>query len=89
MSAEIQIEFFSEGFRQILMSEGTKNVVTSAAQKIQAEANSAVSNSEGFSANTWVGNYGGGRYVASVTSIDRAAATAESERQVLSKAVHT
>ena len=88
MSVDIHIEFFSEGFRQILLSEGTKEVVTSAAQKIQAEANSAVSDSKGFSANTWVGGYGGGRYVASVTSIDRAAAAAESENQVLSKAVH-
>ena len=88
MSVDIKIEFISEGFRQILLSEGTKSVVTSAAEKIQAEANSGLTNSQGFSANTWVGGYGGGRYVASVTSIDRAAAAAEAENQVLTRAVH-
>ena len=85
---EINIEFISAGFRQILLSDGTRNAVTSAAEKIQAEANSSV-NGKGFSANTWTGNYGGGRYVASVTSIDRNAAAAESEHQVLSRAVHS
>lgn len=88
MSVEVKIEFNSAGFRQILMSDGTKSAVTSAAKKIQAEANAGVTNSQGFSANTWVGGYGGGRYVASVTSIDQAAAAAESENQVLTRAVH-
>lgn len=88
MSAEITIEFISSGFRDILFSDGVKNAVTSAAQTIQAEANAGVSNSKGFSANTYGGGYGGGRWVASVTSIDKAAAAAESESQVLSKAVH-
>lgn len=88
MSAEITIEFISSGFREILFSDGVKSAVTSASQKIQAEANAAVSNSKGFSANTYGGGYGGGRWIASVTSIDRAAAAAESEHQVLSKAVH-
>ena len=88
MSAEIKIEFISEGFRQILMSDGVKNAVASAAEKIQTEANSGAADSQGFSANTWVGGYGGGRYVASVTAIDRKASAAESEQQVLTKAVH-
>ena len=89
MSAEItNIEFISPGFRKILFSDGVKSAVTSAAKKIQAEANEAVSNSKGFRANTYSGGYGGGRWIASVTSIDRAAAAAESEHQALSKAVH-
>lgn len=88
MSVEITIEFNSPGFREILFSEGTKNLVTSAAQKIQAEANAAVSKSKGFSVRTYGGGYGGGRWIASVTAIDRAAAAAEAESQVLSKAVH-
>lgn len=88
MSIEINIEFNSEGFHQILMSEGVKNAVTSAAEKIQSEANAGASGSKGFSAKTWVGGYGGGRYVASVTAIDQKASTAESENQVLTKAVH-
>lgn len=85
---EINIEFNSAGFRQILLSEGTKNIVTSVSKQIQAEANSGVNYGKGFSANTYVGGYGGGRYIASVTSIDPAAAAAESENQVLSRAVH-
>lgn len=88
MSAEISIEFISAGFREILFSEGTKNLVTSAAQQIQSEANAAVSKSKGFSARTYGGGYGGGRWIASVTSIDKAAAVAEAESQVLSRAVH-
>ena len=88
MNAEISIEFNSAGFREILFSDGVKSLVTSAAEKIQSEANASVTNSEGFSANTYEGGFGGGRWIASVTSIDKAAATAESERQVLSRAVH-
>ena len=63
-------------------------MLSSVAEKIRAEANAGVTNSLGFSANTWEGGYGGGRWVASVTSLDRTAYAAESERQVLSKAVH-
>lgn len=88
MSVEIQIEFISAGFREILFSDGTESAVDAVAKRIQAEANAGVTNSKGFSANTWKGGYGGGRWVASVTSQDSAATTAESENQVLSKAVH-
>lgn len=88
MSVDIKIEFISDGFYQILNSGGVESLVTSAAQKIQAEANAGVSGSKGFSAKTWKGSYGGGRWVASVTAIDQAASAAQSENQVLSKAVH-
>ncbi|MBQ9703915.1 MAG: hypothetical protein IJV68_05160 [Clostridia bacterium] len=84
---QVEIKFISDGFKAILQSDGTKALVASAAEKIQASANSGVEG-DGFTAKTWMGGYGGGRWIASVTSADRAAAVAESENKALSKAVH-
>lgn len=84
---QVEIKFISEGFAAILQSDGTRSVVGNAAEKIRASASGSV-DGEGFTAKTWMGGYGGGRYVASVTSADRAAALAESEDKVLTKAVH-
>lgn len=88
MAQQIKIDFISEGFKAILESEGTRQFVGDAAAKIQAEANANVKDSEGFSAETWLGNYGGGRWIGSVTSLDTAAAQAQAEDKVLTKAVH-
>ena len=85
---DIQIEFISKGFRDILFSDGVKNAVTSAAERIQAEANAGVSDSEGFSMNVRGIGYGGGRWGAFVSAKDQKANAAESENQVLTKAVH-
>lgn len=84
-----KIEFNSQGFKDILFSPGTKELVQGVADKIQAEANAGIQeDSEGFSSNVVAGGYGGGRYVGFVTSTDKASAQAESEDKVLSKAVH-
>ena len=84
-----KIEFNSQGFKDILFSPGTKELVQGVANKIQAEANAGrQEDSEGFSSNVVAGGYGGGRYVGFVTSLDNKAAQAESEDKVLSKAVH-
>ena len=84
-----KIEFNSQGFKDILFSPGTKELVQGVANKIQAEANAGIQeDSEGFSSNVVAGGYGGGRYVGFVTSTDKASAQAESEDKVLSKAVH-
>lgn len=84
-----KIEFNSQGFKDILFSPGTKELVQGVADQIQAEANAGIQeDSEGFSSNVVAGGYGGGRYVGFVTSIDNNAAQAESEDKVLSKAVH-
>lgn len=88
MSAEINIEFISNGFRQILFSDGVKEVVTSAAEAIQNEANAGVTDSEGFSMNVRGIGYGGGRWGAFVSAKDQKANAAESENQVLTRAVH-
>lgn len=88
MAQQIKLEFISDGFKAILEGDGTRQLVADAAAKIQAAANAGVKDSEGFSANTWLGNYGGGRWIGSVTSLDVAAARAQSEDKVLTKAVH-
>ena len=86
---QIRLEFISAGFKAILTSPGVRDLVTQTGAKIQADANAGIEGeSEGFSSNTWLGAYGGGRWVNSVTSADRAAAEAEAEDKVLSKAVH-
>lgn len=84
-----KIEFNSQGFKDILFSPGTKELVQGVADQIQAEANAGIQeDSEGFSSNVVAGGYGGGRYVGFVTTLDNKAAQAESEDKVLSKAVH-
>lgn len=84
-----KIEFNSQGFKDILFSPGTKELVQGVADRIQAEANAGIQeDSEGFSSNVVAGGYGGGRYVGFVTSLDNKAAQAQSEDKVLSKAVH-
>lgn len=83
------LQFISEGFKAILESEGTKEVVRSAAEEIQqkANANAGIEDSEGFSCEVWHGNYGGGRWVASVSTTDKKTMKAESEDKALSRAV--
>lgn len=86
--SEIKIEFISDGFRQILESAGVKAAVESAANDIKNKADANITEeSAGFSVNTWKGSYGGGRWVASVTTTDRASIVAESENKALTKAV--
>ena len=83
------LQFISEGFKAILESEGTKEVVRSAAEEIKnkANANAGIEDSEGFSCEVWQGNYGGGRWVASVSTTDKKTMKAESEDKALSRAV--
>lgn len=88
MGKKIELEFISAGFKEILCSSGVQNAVESAAAEIQAKANAGLSeDSEGFSARTWIGNYGGGRWVGSVTTTDWESRAAEAENKVLSGAV--
>lgn len=88
MNAEVSIEFNSAGFREILFSDGVKSLVTSAAEKIQSEANAGVTNSKGFRVNVRGIGFGGGRWGGFVSAADNVAHTAEEENQVLSRAVH-
>ena len=92
MAKQIRLEFNSEGFREILTGAGVQSVVSEATQKIQAQANANAAgeldeNSEGFSARTWLGGFGGGRWVGSVSTTDHSTMVAESENKALSRAV--
>lgn len=86
--SEMRIEFNSAGFREILLSDGVKTLVEETANGIRDRANSNNSRGgEGFEAQTMVGGYGGGRWIAFVHTTDRDSMIAEAEDKALSRAV--
>lgn len=92
--SDIKIEFNSEGFRQILLSEGVRSVVSNATEQIVARANSNLvdGSSEGYEGDVLesprMSNYGnGGRYVGFVRALDYKAMADEAEYKSLSRAV--
>lgn len=88
MAKETRIVFNSEGFRQILLSDGVRDVVTSTAEEIRDNANANnTRGGKGFTANVQVGGYGGGRWVGFVTAADEKASLAQSEDQALTRAI--
>lgn len=92
MAKQIRLQFNSDGFREILTGAGVQSVVSEATRKIQAQANANAAgeldeNSEGFSAKTWLGGFGGGRWVGSVSTTDHSTMVAEAENKALSRAV--
>ena len=88
MGQQIKIKFISSGFKEILCSGGVQSAVTQAAENICSRANANnTRGGEGFATDTWVGNYGGGRWVASVSTTDHASCVAEAEDKALSRAV--
>ena len=88
MSTRVEIEFISDGFRQILMSDGVRSAVDAAASDIQARANAGLhEDSVGFSKQVRIGDYGGGRWIGHVSTTDLATMVAEAEDKVLTRAV--
>lgn len=88
MGANMHIKFISEGFRQILMSDGTRALVESQANAIRDAANATINGeSEGFEVTVMQGNYGGGRWVAFVQTTDYESMKAESEYKALTGAI--
>lgn len=92
--SEIQIKFNSEGFRQILLGDGVKNVVQDVTDRITANANANLMDpgSEGYEGDVVesprMSGYGnGGRWVGFVRSTDARAAADEAENKSLSRAV--
>ena len=83
-----RIEFQSEGFRQILTSQGCHDAVQSVADGIKdrADGNNA-RGGEGFRSNVEIGNYGGGRWIGFVSTTDRASMIAEAEDKALTRAI--
>ena len=82
--ADARIVFNSEGFRQILLSEGTQKLVQETADTIRDQANA---NYGGFASNTMVGGYGGGRWIGFVKATDKDSMIAESEDLALTRAI--
>lgn len=83
-----RIVFNSEGFREILLSEGCHDLVTNVTEEIADKANANNDRGgNGFNASTQVGGYGGGRWVGFVTATDNKAAAAQSEDQALTRAL--
>lgn len=88
MAKETRIVFNSAGFRDILLSDGVRDAVTSTAEEIKEKANANnARGGNGFTANVQVGGYGGGRWVGFVTASDNKASLAESEDQALTRAL--
>ena len=88
MAKQIKIEFVSDGFKEILNSDGVKGVVDKAAQDIKSRADASIhGESSGFAAYTYKGGFGGGRWVGIVSTTDVASMVAESEEKALTKAV--
>lgn len=88
MATQMHIKFRSEGFKEILCGGEVQSLVTEASMTIQGRANANnTRGGEGFSAHTWMGSYGGGRWVASVNTTDRKSMIAESEDKALSRAL--
>lgn len=86
--SEMRIEFNSAGFREILLSDGVKTLVEETANGIRDRANSNNSRGgEGFESRSMVGGYGGGRWIAFVSTTDKDSMIAEAEDKALSRAV--
>lgn len=88
MAEQIKIEFNSDGFKQILKSDGVKSLVQGQTDTIRDKANASIGeDSEGFRSETMYGGYGGGRWVGFVSTTDEASQRAEAEDKALSRAV--
>ena len=88
MASETRLVFNSDGFRELLLSEGVKELVGTAAEEIQnkADANNT-RGGEGFRSTVQVGGYGGGRWIGFVSTTDKASEIAESEDKALTRAI--
>lgn len=85
--ADARIVFNSDGFRQILLSEGCRDAVQAATDEIRekADANNT-RGGEGFRSSVQVGGYGGGRWIGFVSTTDKNSLIAESEDKALTRA---
>lgn len=75
-----KIEFIDQGFRDLLLCDGTKDMIVDKAAQIAIRAG------EGFSYDV-VQGYGGSRWIAFIHSDTKEAAKEEAENKVLSGAV--
>ncbi len=84
----LKIKFNSEGFKEILCSGGVQSLVSEKGSEIAATASANnTRGGAGFRCETFMGGYGGGRWIATVKPNDMNAKIAESEDKALSRAV--
>lgn len=91
MSKQIKIEFNSEGFEEILTSDGAGKVCAEQAERIADNANAGLTseNTDGFkTGGKIVKAYGSKRWMYFVYTTDAATMYAEATDQTLSKAVN-
>ena len=86
---QLEIEFISEGFAQILTSAGVMSAVQSATSQIKQRANANnTRGGSGFFSGTRIGMaYGSNRALGFVYTSDKKSAIAEAEDKALSGAV--
>lgn len=83
----MEIVFNSAGFKEILESEGVRELVQDTAQEIANKANENYGG-DGYEVKVQHLGYGGGRWGAFITSKDNKAAQAESEDKALTRALN-
>lgn len=88
MATSIRLEFISEGFKEILESDGVHDLVQETAESICDKANgNNVRGGEGFTTSVIHGSYGGGRWVGFVKTTDKQSEIAEAEDKALTGVV--
>ena len=87
MSVE-RIEFNSSGFREILLSDGVRDLITDVTEEIAEKANANNERGgDGFASSVQVGGYGGGRWIGFVGSTDEQGSIAQAEDLALTRAL--
>lgn len=88
MASETRLVFNSAGFREILLSNEVKDLVTEKAEEIRVKADANnIRGGDGFYSNVEVGGYGGGRWIGFVGTTDKESEIAESEDKALTRAL--
>lgn len=87
MGAQVEIEFLTDGFAEVLRSDGVRGVVQSATDNVANKANANITGeSDGFYTRM-VQGYSDGRWIGQVIASDVEALIEESERKVLTGAI--
>lgn len=88
MTVSARIEFNSEGFRQILLSDGCRDLVEQVTEEIREKADANNDRGgEGFASSVQVGGYGGGRWIGFVGTQDEQGCIAQAEDLALTRAL--
>lgn len=90
--AEVKIEFNSDGFQEILQSDGVRAAIESATKQIESRANANNTGGSGFKSDVRIApavrQYGNRpRWIGQVYTTDHQSMVAESEDKALTKAV--